>query len=115
MNLLRTGRTYLPKSDVDRLVRQTRKLHKQSLHLLLGNYDLQNMVAKVHLKKGNPSEVITTLARKKRVELVVMGTVGRTGIPGFFIGNTAEKTLEVVDCSVLAFSRTHSPHRSRFE
>ena len=30
-----------------------------------------------------------------------MGTVGRTGIPGFFIGNTAEGILTQVNCSVL--------------
>ena len=30
-----------------------------------------------------------------------MGTLCRTGIPGFFIGNTAEKVLHRVDCSVL--------------
>ncbi|MDJ0891306.1 MAG: universal stress protein, partial [Gammaproteobacteria bacterium] len=28
-------------------------------------------------------------------------TVGRTGIPGFFIGNTAENLLSQVECSVL--------------
>jgi len=31
-----------------------------------------------------------------------MGTVGRVGIPGFFIGNTAEEILKRVECSVLA-------------
>jgi nucleotide-binding universal stress UspA family protein len=31
-----------------------------------------------------------------------MGTVCRTGIAGFFIGNTAEKVLQEIDCSVLA-------------
>jgi hypothetical protein len=31
-----------------------------------------------------------------------IGTVSRTGIPGLFIGNTAEKILYRVDCSVLA-------------
>jgi len=31
-----------------------------------------------------------------------MGTVGRTGIQGFFIGNTAEEILNQVECSVLA-------------
>jgi nucleotide-binding universal stress UspA family protein len=31
-----------------------------------------------------------------------MGTVARTSIPGFFIGNTAEAILEQIDCSVLA-------------
>ena len=31
-----------------------------------------------------------------------MGTVGRTGIPGVIIGNTAEAILNRVTCSVLA-------------
>jgi nucleotide-binding universal stress UspA family protein len=31
-----------------------------------------------------------------------MGTVGRTGIPGFFIGNTAEEVLQTTTASVLA-------------
>lgn len=35
-------------------------------------------------------------------ELVVMGTLGRTGITGFVIGNTAEQILNQIDCSVLA-------------
>jgi nucleotide-binding universal stress UspA family protein len=28
--------------------------------------------------------------------------VGRVGIPGFFMGNTAEEILDQIDCSVLA-------------
>jgi hypothetical protein len=30
-----------------------------------------------------------------------MGSVGRTGIPGFIMGNTAEMILNQIDCSVL--------------
>ncbi len=100
--MLRSGRSKLPMSEVDRLVRDTRKAHKKWLDGLLGSYDFQGLAAKAHLLKGNPGEVVPALARKKRVELIVMGTVARTGIPGFFIGNTAEKTLSEVDCAVLA-------------
>jgi nucleotide-binding universal stress UspA family protein len=35
------------------------------------------------------------------IDLLVMGTVCRTGIAGFLIGNTAEEVLNQVDCSVL--------------
>ena len=35
-------------------------------------------------------------------DLVVMGTVARTGVPGFIMGNTAEMILNQIDCSVLA-------------
>lgn len=56
----------------------------------------------VHLKKGDPKEVIPQLAHEKQIDLVVMGTVSRSGISGFFIGNTAESILHHIDCSVLA-------------
>jgi nucleotide-binding universal stress UspA family protein len=42
------------------------------------------------------------LAQQLEVDLVVMGTVARTGIPGLIMGNTAEAILEQLDCSVLA-------------
>jgi len=52
--------------------------------------------------KGNPSTEIPKLALDKGIDLLVMGTVARTGIPGLIIGNTAESILEQVQCSVLA-------------
>jgi len=51
--------------------------------------------------KGDASVVITDLAAKKRVDLIVMGTVCRNGMAGFFIGNNAENVLQQVDCSML--------------
>ncbi len=37
-----------------------------------------------------------------RIDLLVMGTIGRGGIAGIMIGNTAERLLPEVHCSVLA-------------
>ena len=55
-----------------------------------------------HLIKGLPEKEIPVLVNELGVDLVVMGTVARTGIPGFFIGNTAETILSQIQCSVLA-------------
>lgn len=55
----------------------------------------------VHIQKGNANLVIPQFAKDHDIELIAMGTVGRTGIPGLFIGNTAEAVLNSVDCSVL--------------
>ena len=41
-------------------------------------------------------------ASKRGVATLVMGTHGRSGLAGFFIGNTAEAVLRRVNCSVLA-------------
>ena len=40
------------------------------------------------------------------MDLVVMGTVSRTGIPGLLIGDTAEVILNNLECSVLAVKPT---------
>jgi len=69
---------------------------------LLANYDLSIDAPEVHLLKGNPAATIDGLTRDLQADLVVMGTVGRTGIPGFFIGNTAEEVLQTTTASVLA-------------
>lgn len=55
-----------------------------------------------HLHRGAASTVIPEMAKQLQADLVVMGTVARTGISGLFIGNTAETILEQLQCSVLA-------------
>lgn len=55
-----------------------------------------------HLREGTPRDVVPAVATEQEVELVVMGTISRTGIPGLLIGNTAEVILNNLECSVLA-------------
>ena len=55
-----------------------------------------------HLIKGWARKEIPAFAKSIDADLIVMGTVGRTGIPGFIMGNTAETILNQIDCSVLA-------------
>ncbi|MGI9455444.1 MAG: universal stress protein [Aeoliella sp.] len=39
---------------------------------------------------------------RHKIDLLVMGTVARTGVPGFITGNTAEQLLPQIPCSVIA-------------
>jgi nucleotide-binding universal stress UspA family protein len=94
-------RTVWSQGGTDWAAISERKLHKEWLDKLLTNYSLEAIDHHVHLLKGNAGHIISKLANKKRVELLVMGTVARTGIPGFLIGNTAEMVLNQVNCSVL--------------
>lgn len=56
----------------------------------------------VHLLEGSPARVIARFARSQDIDILVMGTVARTGIPGLLFGNTTERVLRQVSCSVLA-------------
>lgn len=55
-----------------------------------------------HLVKGAAGKEIPALAKRIEADLIVMGTVARTGIAGFIVGNTAETILNQIECSVLA-------------
>lgn len=58
--------------------------------------------AQRHLLRGPPAVALLQLTRRLRADVVVMGTVARTGVAGLIIGNTAETVLNQVNCSVLA-------------
>ena len=55
----------------------------------------------VRLEQGEPGERIPALAADDGVDLVVMGSVARTGIAGLVMGNTAERILSSLPCSVI--------------
>ena len=88
--------------NVTKLARDTRKTHRRWLKALLEKYDLEKLKPHVHLLEGKAKELVPALARKKDVELIILGTVARSGLPELLIGNTAENVLSQVDCSVLA-------------
>lgn len=69
---------------------------------VLVSRELLDIDFEVHLSKTSPSEMIINTAIRHDVDLIMMGMVGRIGIPGFIIVNTAESILQQVKCSVLA-------------
>ena len=56
----------------------------------------------VHVTCDSPSHLILRGVEELGADLLVMGTVSRGGIPGFLVGNTAERLLKSVSCAVLA-------------
>lgn len=60
----------------------------------------------VHVVATPADEAILRTIEEYDIELVVMGTVGRSGIAGFITGNTAERLLPQIPCSVLAVKPT---------
>jgi nucleotide-binding universal stress UspA family protein len=98
-----------PEEAILRYVESEREQHKNALDQLLGKLrkDLgkdtyEFLSPKCHLLKGEAKKLIPQTARDLRADLVVMGTIARTGIPGILIGNTAEIVLDQLQCSVLA-------------
>jgi universal stress protein E len=55
----------------------------------------------VHVWEGGSSDVILKAISELDIDVVVMGSVARSGIPGLLIGNKAEKLLGSINCTVL--------------
>lgn len=56
---------------------------------------------RLHVTCATPYHSILRAVDDLDVDLLVMGSVGRGGVPGFFFGNTAEKVLPKIDASLL--------------
>lgn len=55
-----------------------------------------------HVLEGLPEHVIKQVSTDIDAELVILGTIGRTGISAALIGNTAEHVIDQLDCDLLA-------------
>jgi len=90
-------------------IEQERRQHQQWLDTFLRNSGnkatrdaLGYLKPQTHLIKGGARKEVPMLAKRLQIDCIVMGTVARTGVRGFIMGNTAETVLEQIDCSVLA-------------
>ena len=98
--MLRGRRLNLPPAEIDGLLREVRGAAEKSLETLVSRVDLGRIPFELHIVKGQPFEVISGFASQS--DVAVMGTLSRGGVDGLLIGNTAERILRQVDCSVLA-------------
>ncbi|TAN46860.1 MAG: universal stress protein, partial [Candidatus Methanoperedens sp.] len=55
--------------------------------------------------KGHPAEEILKLADEQSVDMIVMGTLGRSGIEKFVLGSVADKVIRNSRIPVLTVRR----------
>ena len=67
----------------------------------LAGADLQREPA-IRVMSGFPEPAIAHMIEEKSIDLLIMGTLGRAGIRGVITGNTAERLLPRLQCSMLA-------------
>ncbi len=91
----------LPGEMVDVMVRDTEAIRLGQLDMLAIRHVTESERT-IHMVAGAPGVVLPLLADRLDIDLIVMGTVGRTGLRGLIMGNTAETILRSVRCSVLA-------------
>lgn len=107
--ILRSPRMGLTREDVDNMVKQEEQQRQQALSKMIeaccashGAAAQAFLMPTLHLVQGDARTVVPEFLNDLGAELIIMGTVARTGMPGLLIGNTAEAILDQLDCSILA-------------
>ncbi len=92
----------VPATDLDALLDEERAKHGEALDELVATSLPARATLRVHLVKGPAAALIPALVERLRINVLVMGTVARTGVTAMVMGNTAERVLDEVRCSVIA-------------
>jgi universal stress protein E len=92
----------LPESDFEEMIERNRVWHEESYERELSEFGLHVSDPRVHMLRGQATVVIPELCRSHEIDLMVCGTVARVGLTGMMIGNTANRMLNKIPCSILA-------------
>lgn len=70
-------------------------------HEILAQLPSGQTGAKLSIQADSPSAMIERAVSELNPAVLVMGSVSRTGLAGLLVGNTAERVMPEVDCSIL--------------
>ncbi|MEZ9237409.1 universal stress protein UspE [Shewanella sp. 10N.286.52.A9] len=90
----------LPEFDAVSYNDTVRMQHEQRIQYLANSFNIP--LENCHVEEGLPEDVIPELSQQLDAELVILGTVGRTGFSAALIGNTAEHVIDSINCDLLA-------------
>ena len=97
----------LEESEFNTYVGEALERAETGLNTILKESASAPAVMRCHLLAGSARDMIPEFVEDRGFDLVVVGTLGRPGIVGQLLGETAELILRGVRCSVLAVSPKH--------
>ncbi|MDE3743482.1 universal stress protein [Maribacter polysaccharolyticus] len=92
---------FVNKKDMDKENELRYSLHKKEFDSFLKDFNLTDLTWTKEVPKGDPSNEILSIISRKMIDLLIMGTSGRTGLNRMFMGSVTEKVVREVPCSFL--------------
>ena len=92
----------LNRQDVKRYFEVTRQQAEHELAAFLAGVDSAGIALERQILHGRPHEIIISHAQEIDADLIVIGSLGRNEITDMLIGNTTERVLRRMPCSVLS-------------
>ena len=97
----RTSGWYVPHVSLDEMYKDMTKdakaqLEKTFIDEMRGFKDIEHVVL-----TGNPYQEISRFAEENKIDLIVIGTQGKTGLDRMLFGSTAEQVVRHAPCPVM--------------
>jgi nucleotide-binding universal stress UspA family protein len=105
---------YDERLDLDEPQDMAMQTRLREFERFLRDFDLHDVRWRQELRRGKPHREILRLAREADVDLLVMGSVGRTGVSRLLIGGVARKVAQQMPCSIVTV-RSEEPIRLAIE
>ncbi len=93
--------TFLPSPQLTQVLAAHRARAREHLKRLEGETPDRGIRVRSRLAEGAPAQRIVEIAREEEVDLVVIGTLGRTGLAHLLLGSVAERVVRLAHCPVL--------------
>lgn len=98
-------RSYGPSSTFFKLTEELYESFRSRLEELAAPLREAGREVEVECIQGIPAEVIVRRAGEREVDLIAMGTHGRSGVAHLLLGSTAERVVQYARCPVLTVRR----------
>ena len=94
-------RSRLSDAENGQMMEQAEKEHREALERWVARFRDAGIQTTPVLEHGDVRTMLPRMVERIGPDVLVMGTVCRTGLPGFIIGNTAERIINSLSCSIL--------------
>jgi nucleotide-binding universal stress UspA family protein len=103
LNEIKTVRGFLGEDDPpgEFLERKKRDINEKIQKIVNGETD-QTLFEGQLIEVGIPAEEIIRVAKERKVDLIVIGTHGRSGVSHILMGSVAERVVRRSPCPVLS-------------
>jgi len=103
------GHGYIPKEVYERMLKESAESQEKELDDYWNQFDDLGVEVKLVRWEGDPFHQIICFAKTSDVDIIVMGTHGRTGIQHVLMGSVAEKVVRYSPYPVLTVKDKDHP------
>lgn len=88
-----------------KMVRSPDASPEQQMHAFIAAHSFGRLVTEALVESGAIGEVIERIVQEKAIDLIVLGTHGRSGVGKLILGSVAERIFQMAPCPVLSVGR----------